>query len=248
MAGPPFAGEALGRTRIARGRPTDVAPPPEGDWARLLRKAYAIFDDIAERGFGQHRFRLGGGTVLMFHYQHRLSKDIDLFGYDARWLSLVSPRLNEAAAQLASAYSKQANSVKLITAEDDIDFIVAADVLVPTPEPIRRSLAGGHILVEDPAEILAKKLFYRAASLRPRDVYDLSAAIDLSPEAARAAARAAASQSDLLMRRLDELEGADRHSLLKGIIPFPGRSLHHAERMVEKTIVFLRDTWVGSTR
>ena len=107
---------------------------------------------------------MGGGTVLMLRFRHRLSKDIDWFGYDAQWLSLLTPRLNETAAGIAQDYAEQANAIKITTAQGDIDFIIAADVARPVKREVR--VVEGRELALDPTyEILAKKLFYRAASL-----------------------------------------------------------------------------------
>jgi hypothetical protein len=49
---------------------------PDGPWVSLLEKAYRLFDAVAADGFTIPRWSLGGGTVLMFHYAHRKSKDI----------------------------------------------------------------------------------------------------------------------------------------------------------------------------
>jgi hypothetical protein len=67
----------------------------------------------------------------MFRFEHRLSRDIDFFGYDAKWLTLLSPRLNEMAAAVASSYTEQANGIKIVMQQGDIDFVVAGDVAVP---------------------------------------------------------------------------------------------------------------------
>ena len=207
-------------------------------WKSLFRDACDIFDDLEQRGFGKAPFSLGGGTVLMLRFKHRLSKDIDLFGYDAQWLALLSPRLNDRAAALASGYSEQANTVKIVTARGDIDFVIAGDV-VAAPVVREQTVVEGRAISLDPtSEILAKKLFYRAASFTARDVYDLSAAIDLDPDAAREAVVAAASKSDLLLRRLGELARLGDRELLGAIIPYDGR-LPHADAMVRKVAAFI---------
>ena len=207
-------------------------------WKSLFRDACDIFDDLEQRGFGKAPFSLGGGTVLMLRFKHRLSKDIDLFGYDAQWLALLSPRLNDRAAALASGYSEQANTVKIVTARGDIDFVIAGDV-VAAPVVREQAVVEGRAISLDPtSEILAKKLFYRAASFTARDVYDLSAAIDLDPDAAREAVVAAASKSDLLLRRLGELARLGDRELFGAIVPYDGR-LPHADAMVGKVAAFI---------
>ncbi len=212
-------------------------PPTPLTWSRILARAYALFDDLEAKGFGSPPFALGGGNVAMLRFRHRLSKDIDFFGYDARWLSLLSPRLNEAAAAISSSYAEQANTVKIVTSEGDIDFVIAGDIARPVVRETAR-LEGRDVLLDPTSEILAKKLFYRAASLKPRDVYDLAAAIDLDPASARLAARAAAPRRDVLLRRLRELATAPPDALREGLIPYGGR-LPHFDGMAPKAFDFL---------
>ena len=212
------------------------SPTPE-TWLRIIGYAFELFDDAAARGFGNPPFSLGGGTVLMLRFRHRLSKDIDFFGYDAQWLSVFSPRLNEQAATLATSYVEQANTVKIVTSSGDIDFIVAADVAAPVTRTVE-SIAGRLIEVDPVAEILAKKLFYRAATLKVRDIYDLSAAIDLAPQDAERAMRAALSKREVIVRRLDQLAAVGSEDLASEIVAYDG-ALQHSQAMVEKVRSFV---------
>jgi hypothetical protein len=77
---------------------------------------------------------MGGGAVLMTRMHHRVSKDIDLFLHDAQWLARLTPRLNERVASMVLDYAEQANSVKLVLAEGDIDFVVAGSVTGVAPK------------------------------------------------------------------------------------------------------------------
>jgi len=215
------------------------SPPTARSWSQILAVAFTLFDDLETKGFGIPPFSLGGGTVLMFRFQHRLSRDIDFFGYDAQWLPLLSPRLNETAAAVASNWTEQANSVKIVMPQGDIDFVIAADVAIPVIRDMV-TLEGREILMDPTSEILAKKLFYRAATLKARDVYDFSAAIDLDPGAARTAVRAAASKGDLLVRRLDDLAELESEALLQGLVPYAGE-LRYASDMVSKVRAFVRE-------
>jgi len=52
---------------------------PEGPWKSLLEKALWLMNSIESDGFTLPRWSLGGGTVLMFYYAHRKSKDIDAY-------------------------------------------------------------------------------------------------------------------------------------------------------------------------
>ena len=212
-----------------------LSPTPE-TWREIIRQAYALFDDLESRGFGKPPFSLGGGTALMLAYEHRLSNDVDLFTYDVQWLSLFTPRLNAKAAAIALDYAEQANSVKITIEAGDIDFIVAADVT--TSVKTMHQIAGRDMAVESPSEILAKKLFYRAAALKPRDVYDMSATMDLAPNVARLAMEAAVSKKGTLLRRLDELATMDEASLHIDILPYNG-PLRHSAHMVAKVRGFV---------
>lgn len=71
----------------------------------------------------------GGGTVLMFRYDHRASKDIDIFVPDPQYLGYLTPRLNDTAAEMTADYVEDASSyVKLRFAEGEIDFVAAANL------------------------------------------------------------------------------------------------------------------------
>jgi hypothetical protein len=74
---------------------------PPGAWEALLPRALALIDEIRRYGGIDDPFwTLGGGTVLMFRYRHRLSKDIDIFVPDPQYLGFVTPRLSDTAADL----------------------------------------------------------------------------------------------------------------------------------------------------
>lgn len=77
---------------------------------------------------------LGGGTALMVHTGHRLSKDIDAFIDDPQYLSILSPRLGGEGIWDHQAYDEAANYLKLYP-EGEIDFIVASYITnVPTAQ------------------------------------------------------------------------------------------------------------------
>jgi predicted nucleotidyltransferase component of viral defense system len=215
-------------------------------WKSVLKSAFDIFDDLERRDFGTPPFTLGGGTVLMFSYKHRLSKDVDFFGYDAQWLNILSPRLNDKTASLASDYVEQSNSIKIIMPHGDIDFVISPDV---TTDPKRRtvSVLQRTIALDPNAEILAKKLFYRASGFKPRDVYDMSAAIDLEPNVALAAKNAAISKKDILIKRLFDLSSIGNEALVKDIVPYDG-PLRHANHMVMKVASFIADDPEGHNK
>lgn len=129
---------------------------------------------------------LGGGTLLMLRYGHRSSRDIDIFVHDVQYLSLLSPRLNDAA-DAPRRYSEAANALRLFYAEGEIDFLAVAPVIpAAKSEPFElEGLPGGRRAV--PAmpdlEILAQKLFYRAWAFTGRDLFDFATIARRNPAA-----------------------------------------------------------------
>lgn len=133
---------------------------PNGVWQQLLPHALRILEDIKAHGTNELFWTLGGGTVLMFRYAHRLSKDIDIFVPDPQYLGFVTPRLSDVAAEVASQYVEdQSSYVKLIRREREIDFVAAPNL---TEYPYEFwEINGQEIRVETAVEIVAKKLWYR---------------------------------------------------------------------------------------
>lgn len=75
---------------------------PAGVWQSLLMQAFSLIDAVAKDGVELPRWSLGGGTVLMFHYAHRLSKDIDIFVPDPQFLGFINPRLGGKGEEITS--------------------------------------------------------------------------------------------------------------------------------------------------
>ena len=161
---------------------------PEGTWKDLFFHALSIIEDIKHHGTPDPFWTLGGGTVLMFRYQHRLSKDIDIFFPDPQYLGFVTPRLSDIAAKVSSQYVEHQNAyVKLIRAEGEIDF-VASPNLTETPFEIW-NIGGTAVKVETASEIIAKKLWHRGDRATARDLFDLSLVIEKDPKALMKAAK-----------------------------------------------------------
>ncbi len=81
--------------------------------------------DEAERTCGKIRWTIGGGTMLDDMFGHRDSKDIDIFVSDPHYLLFLTPRLNATAEAIADKYIEASNTIKIIVAAGEIDFIVA---------------------------------------------------------------------------------------------------------------------------
>ncbi len=161
---------------------------PEGTWKDLFFHARSIIEDIKHHGTPDPFWTFGGGTVLMFRYQHRLSKDIDIFFPDPQYLGFVTPRLSDIAAKVSSQYVEHQNAyVKLIRAEGEIDFVVSPN-LTETPFEIW-NIGGTAVKVETATEIIAKKLWHRGDRATARDLFDLSLVIEKDPNALMNAAK-----------------------------------------------------------
>jgi len=118
------------------------------------------------------KWTFGGGTSLMHKFNHRDSKDIDIFVVTPQLLSFLTPRLNDAIDHLVGRYDEQSNFIRIYLEQGEIDFIHSAPVttIPPTKEIIR----GFELLVDDPTEIVAKKVFYRSDEFKSRDIFDLA--------------------------------------------------------------------------
>ncbi len=124
-------------------------------------------------------WRLGGGTVLMLRYQHRLSNDIDIFFPDSQFLPYISPRLNDAIDDIEHAYEETPKYTRLVFEEGKIHFIVAQPVS-QAPPIIGEFHDGVHCDVS--SEIIGKKIYYRGENFTTRDIFDLAEVTAKSPK------------------------------------------------------------------
>lgn len=138
-------------------------------WKELLTRAVHILE--ASR-IPEDEWTWGGGTALAFYFRHRESRDIDVFLTDAQYLPLLSPRLNRTTQDMATDYVESSNFLKLKFPGGDVDFIIAPHLTANyfLLERFREK----NIRVETPEEIVLKKLFYRAESLKARDIVDVA--------------------------------------------------------------------------
>ncbi len=113
----------------------------------------------------------------MLQIGHRESHDVDIFLPDPQLLGFLDPSTHDF--DLVEAPSgcegDGARFLKLsYESIGEIDFIVGG-ALTKTPTTIC-SIEGVRTRLETVAEIVAKKVYHRAASLRPRDIFDIAAA------------------------------------------------------------------------
>lgn len=118
----------------------------------------------------------GGGTALMLQIDHRESHDIDLFLGDPQVLPFLNPETQGYSLSRApdSYEGDGTRALKLVFAElGEIDFICCASIVEPPCE--ERDVRGQRVQMETPAEIVAKKVWYRGGHFLPRDMFDMAA-------------------------------------------------------------------------
>lgn len=149
------------------------------------------FDRLRKAGQPVPEWVLGGGTALMLHAGHRLSKDIDIFIEDPQYLSFLSPRLGGEDIWNSDTFDESANHLKLIFREGEIDFIIAGSISgLPSEQKSVDMLEIGrpvsHLVdVEHPVEIALKKLVYRGSMLKVRDIFDIAVVDHFFPDLLR---------------------------------------------------------------
>ena len=92
-------------------------------WRLLLSRTIVGLEQLEQRGQPVPEWILGGGTALMLHADHRLSKDIDAFIDDPQYLGIMSPDVTDV--WDCRTWDKAAHYLKLGYAEGEIDFIVS---------------------------------------------------------------------------------------------------------------------------
>lgn len=115
---------------------------------------------------------------MMLQVGHRESRDVDIFLPDAQFLPFFDPKLHDFEFDIRpSDYGGDGTGfIKLaFTGIGEIDFIVAPPL---TGQPTtKRMIEDEEIALETVPEIIAKKIHYRGASIKPRDIFDIAAAV-----------------------------------------------------------------------
>jgi len=178
-------------------------------WRHLLARTVEGLALLREKGRSTPDWVLGGGTALMLHARHRLSKDIDAFITDPQYLPILSPRLGGEDVWRCDTYTEAANHLKLVYPEGEIDFIVAVPITDLASEskaiPKDQDLPAVKIEVEHPVEIALKKLVYRGGSLKVRDIFDIAIVDFLHDKELRANLHRASKAKPHILKRLADL-------------------------------------------
>jgi hypothetical protein len=207
---------------------------PVTAWRKLLELALGALD-----GTGVPiQWTFGGGTALALKVSHRVSYDVDLFVEDASALRLLSPNQNTEARAITDRWQEPGNYIKLECDEGSIDFILAGrqTELMPWLYPFMDRT----VQVEQPAEILAKKLRYRGSRLLSRDIFDLLAVHRWDPTQFRAAvlavpgaARRAADRIERFAQRYRETIRDEVNPTAAGVDLLDADPLEAARLLVE---------------
>jgi Nucleotidyl transferase AbiEii toxin, Type IV TA system len=147
------------------------------DWARLFRIACSLIRQVNSEQVVIDSWSFGGGTAMMLQIGHRESHDVDIFLSDPQLLPFLDPKLHDFEFEIRpSDYGGDGTGfLKLaFVGIGEVDFIVAHALTdIPTT---RQTIEGEDVDLETVAEIIAKKIHYRGATIKPRDIFDIAAA------------------------------------------------------------------------
>ncbi len=122
----------------------------------------------------------GGGTALaIYHFEHRMSFDIDIFVNDVQYFSYLSPKwFIDDSEVFKSNYAESATNIKLTTKNDiKVDFIVSPNLTNIKPSKNDKLDLGFDFYVDSIEEIISKKIRYRKEMNLTRDIFDIALAI-----------------------------------------------------------------------
>jgi hypothetical protein len=201
------------------------------NWEILLIRALKLLESVKFLG---NNWTLGGGTALMFMFDHRISKDIDIFLPDPQFLGNISPRLNDNI-EINCNYLELGKLVRLQFEEGDIDFI--ASPCITQLQPLKKIFFSYSISIEHPVEVIAKKLFHRAETFFIRDFFDLSVVYRHYPTEVINLAINFPDKVDKISNRLDTLELSD----ISNILIEEYQNNIKSDRLFELTVTTCRD-------
>ena len=171
------------------------------EWLPLFKLAVKI---LSREKIPNNQWSFGGGTALMLYYNHRRSKDIDIFLRDVQLLTRFTPRLNDYVAERVDDYTEMSSFLKLRSGRQEIDFIVAP--LLTQKPTVRKMIGSRQVFVETPEEIVIKKIFYRAETFKTRDVIDLAVVIKDKADGLLENITVYEGRIDVLRKRLENLK------------------------------------------
>jgi hypothetical protein len=186
---------------------------PATAWRTLLELALPALDEVG----ANVRWTLGGGTGLALKLDHRISYDIDIFLENTSHLRALSPNRNAAARAISNRWQEPGHYLRLEREEGVVDFIIAAQQTDLTPWIY--SFKGRDVPIEEPAEILAKKLKYRGSHIIPRDIFDILAVHRFDPAIVTTAVAAAPDGARRAADRIGRIAKRYRETISEEVNP-----------------------------
>ena len=122
-------------------------------------------------------YAIGGGTVLSQLYNHRISKDIDIFIWDPQLFDRLNPRSSIVDREDVSYYHQDSIFFQVVIPTGKIDFILAGQLTDFLPQ--EKEILNHQVNIEHPVEIVSKKIFYRGTEANSRDIFDFAVVSDL---------------------------------------------------------------------
>jgi hypothetical protein len=196
-------------------------------WKTLLRNAIRIINDLS---IDITLCEFGGGSSLTAQYDHRLSRDVDIFLPDPQLISYVTPRFNDTIEKNVKTYQTTWNSCQIILNDGSrIDFVYSTQV--SKYRPVSFVFDDIEIMIESPVEVIAKKIYYRADAFAARDIFDLAFVYTVERKKILDDAESFVHKIDELEKRLDIFgKCGELMKSLKAVEIFPaGEIVRHRE-------------------
>lgn len=149
---------------------------------KLQIEAFTLFyKDSQFSSIPKDKIKFGGGTALaMYHFNHRLSFDIDLFVNDIQYLDYLRPKIwiDDTNNFNPCLYIDSYNHIGLVSKND-----IKIDILIDTNSNIgvidsSKDIFPFEIYIESIEDILAKKITFRKKDNKARDIFDIAVAIN----------------------------------------------------------------------
>lgn len=173
-------------------------------WKNLLERNLEFLQGLPLPDDYDLNWTMGGGTVLRQYYNHRRSKDVDIFLPNRQLLEYFNPKKNDQIYEEIEEYEMHSSeAIKLIFDEGQIDYI-CAQYLTDT-DRIPLDFQGNTIDREPAVEIAAKKAVYRAEDYTLRDVFDFACVIDHEKDSVLNEMDAFLQNADELIPRIEKI-------------------------------------------
>lgn len=143
---------------------------------------------------------------MMLRIDHRESHDVDIFISDPQALPFLDPQKHDFLFEVPPTdFEGDGSNFQRLSFADigEIDFILSR--ALTKPSSTRATVENESILLETIPEIIAKKIYYRGASIKPRDIFDIAAAAESHSDSVVEALRAYRNQVAIALQTIDRL-------------------------------------------